>query len=550
MGAAVTLFIAGDHLAVKRPTGTDISVRVGLRSERVALLLGSLVIALERHQVVTFEGFARLLSSLGSRGTLNRKSMSVTVQAAQTALDALELSKGSSTKLRIAWPLRAATVGPWRLSNTRDVCFELRADLRATLARTGAPVAVPRGVVFSATDDEATSPGMPLGYERPEAVANDGARSWNSPVLPALNVDLTAAACRLTLITLVEADHAFLRGDYVPAAEALAKLASARTGLRPEGRAAVLLRFVRSAKRLGWGDRADAAVHRVLRLARQGNCADASSLTNEALTMQARLAYDRDPFSASQSLWESMRHQRELVPLASAAGFGRAIVDHSLLLALVARRRAEALTPSRTVAPPDSETNPPTSAAAALACSAAWAHCRESHYWAWAAGDTYNLQNAVANTAYALQCLLRAHPAWCKATLALDETEVLAWYALSFRMCRLFNLGGESAWDQIFVAEFWLARPTENWRTPNAALQEQGIDPTTLAFYQSAADRADAVGDLRQHVHALIGLWRFARHLGAQSISLRAVNQLNLRLKSQPGLRTQLLSAGYELPTA
>ena len=164
---------------------------------------------------------------------------------------------------------------------------------------------------------------------------------------------------------------------------------------------------------------------------------------------------------------------------------------------------------------------------------------------AWAGNNVIALQYACLNTAYGLHLLIGVHKAWCAQTINVYEDEVIAWYALGFQISKLFSLHEDSAWDRIFLGQFWMSRPLTEWQRAHPALQEGGWDPTKLAFYKKTVEHANAVGDARQRAISLYGVYLFAAKTGVRTEAAKAREKLDALLRLQPGLCEQMKADGY-----
>ena len=503
MRAKRQLFLSRDGLLCD---GAELR-SVDFRTERVAWFLAALVAASQHGRPLSAEAFVVALDASGSMAIPDRKAMSRIVKAAQAALNAVSIGDVMS----VTHPPRGATTGPWALHQPRTICWSIDPALGKAVAGTNK--------ALKQTADENGS-----GARRSAA---------SRPAAPAITEGVDAATLRETISVLVQAEHRFVVGDLATAAHQVRDLLSKRTLFTTEGRAAALIHQGRSLRRMGAFAEGLQSLDAAYRLARQPTCAYAA-LADTALLMRSRLKYDQFPDRATEQLWPLLQTYRRkgLAGHSRARSHGHSEFDLSNLLALMARRRALAAVASG----PE---------AAANACTEMWFHARESLFLAWAGNNVIALQYACMNTAYGLHMLIGAHKTWCAETIGVNEDEVIAWYALGFQISKVFSLHEDSAWDRIFLGQFWMSRPFTEWLKPNPALQEGGWDPTKLAFYKKTVEHANAVGDARQRAISLYGVYLFAAKTGVRNEAAKAREKLDALLRLQPGLREQMKADGY-----
>jgi hypothetical protein len=182
--------------------------------------------------------------------------------------------------------------------------------------------------------------------------------------------------------------------------------------------------------------------------------------------------------------------------------------------------------------------------------------------------DLETTQNIAANIAYAVQKIaLRGWLPKGKGTTPAGE-EVFDWYRLTFAWHERFGLADNTAWEYIFLGEYWLAAKDER---KNFELQEspkskgtfssikrklddtahpiwQGKHPHELGFYTHALDRAEVIGDGRQMLYASLNLFKFADEFHRHTAKVRAMEKIQAVTDKHPELVEILSEEGYEIP--
>jgi len=152
-------------------------------------------------------------------------------------------------------------------------------------------------------------------------------------------------------------------------------------------------------------------------------------------------------------------------------------------------------------------------------------------------------QHVCANLAYAHQRLAPrlGEPHWALA---------IRWHELSFGMHAAFGGAESSAWEYIYLGEFWLGSPQARaaCRRPGRGASWDDHTPDHLAFYDRACRIAAQLGDPRQVAYTLLNRYRFALDAGPGKVRDEALRHLRSHLRAHPELVRLLESEGYVLP--
>jgi hypothetical protein len=182
--------------------------------------------------------------------------------------------------------------------------------------------------------------------------------------------------------------------------------------------------------------------------------------------------------------------------------------------------------------------------------------------------DLETTQNISANIAYAVQKIaLRGWLPNGKGTAPAGE-EVFDWYRLTFAWHERFGLADNTAWEYIFLGEYWLEAKDERKnfeikespkskgalsnikRKPNHTAHPiwQGKHPHELGFYTHALDRAEVIGDTRQILYASLNLFKFADEFHRHVAKARAMEKIQAVTHKHAELVEILTKEGYEIP--
>jgi tetratricopeptide (TPR) repeat protein len=407
--------------------------------------------------------------------------------------------------LRLHTAPRQATVGPWALICTAPVRFH---DGQAKPPAQTGPALWPYPLLL-----------------RPKNAGQGGLESTCVDTLHQL------------LSLLLIADSFSINGDYADAIETLQ--AVYRLPLTAEAACLVWLREAQWQKRLG---RFDAARHLAGQVLANPPPLDPAQLSCARFWLQ-RIDYDESPAENHASLWHSVTP-----PSAMQGADGRVLPDWHNLRALLARRRLLDL--PRAHARAQAGEVGPDSPAALHEC--ALNHFQSALYWVLQQRDWDRLLAYVANVGFHLQSVLPLGLA--------SVSQVFAWHGLCLTYGDKFNLAQDSAWEFIFLGEFWLDHHAELAARSLATPLTHTVDdahPSQQAFYTKALDKLKKCADARQYVIMWILYGRFvACHLlpsiptQAQSAA-KAVLAASIQdaiaalLDSHPKLLKALREEGY-----
>ncbi|QRM19136.1 hypothetical protein GBK02_06890 [Dechloromonas sp. TW-R-39-2] len=370
---------------------------------------------------------------------------------------------------------------------------------------------------------KATTGPWQLHYRQPLAIvvsAADGGRvqAATEPPSPHLLETDCPVTCRQLLEIMMVADGFAAHGKYIEAIESLtpAKVLP----ITPDFRCLVQLRAIRHENLLG----NHAEAHRLLVSLLQS---PPSPLADPGLLPYARfqldrIDYDRSPGRHYHRLWTMGE------PLAPRLGVDplHAGEWHNLR-ALLARRMLHENAAS---------TGRPDEHGLALH-RAALGHLQSALYWMLSQRNWERLQAFAANYAFHLQSVIPYGLA--------TPLETYAWHSLEHAYYDKLDAGKESAWELIFLGQFWLDYETElaDATPPTAILDNH--HPGEAAFYLHAIRSVEQIGDARQVALGWINYRRFAaRHL-EQKESLRAERALSGLLTTHGELRATLEAEGY-----
>lgn len=177
--------------------------------------------------------------------------------------------------------------------------------------------------------------------------------------------------------------------------------------------------------------------------------------------------------------------------------------------------------------------------------------------------DLETTQNIASNIAYAIQQIaLRGWLPAGKGKSAKSGEEVFDWYRIAFAWHTKFLLADNTAWEYIFLGEYWLRAKAERanfladsaLREPDEKLDTyrpiwQGKLPNQLAFYEFALARADQIGDPRQIVFAALNQCRFCEEFGHRVARGRAIKAIESACRKDANIRTVVEAEGYVFPT-
>lgn len=236
-----------------------------------------------------------------------------------------------------------------------------------------------------------------------------------------------------------------------------------------------------------------------------------------------RIDYDASPGQAWKALW-NIGH----VPEPSARHDPRVISEWHNLRALLARRCLL-----------DQSAGSLSEAIQALH-EAALAHFEAAIYWATAARDWGKVQAYSANLAHYLYCVI---------PMGLSEpAEVFHWHALVINHEEKLDVGHETAWEFIFLGQFWLDYEKSLAVAGNdteSSILIGNLHPRNEDFYVAAIQRLEDCADLRQVAIAWINYGRFAKRRNLRAKRQLAINALDRLFVLLPDLKASLEADGY-----
>lgn len=246
-----------------------------------------------------------------------------------------------------------------------------------------------------------------------------------------------------------------------------------------------------------------------------------------------RVTYAGDPMGSYAALGRELRQALTgRAARATDCGDGMAWAEKLHLLALCERRTLEYDTDVDTGASAaPARLHPMLRAAHAALLLFLLARCHD------------RAQHVCANLAYAHQKLAPrfGEPHWALA---------VRWHELSFGMHAAFGGAENSAWEYIYLGEFWLDSPEARaaCRRPGRGASWDDHTPDDLAFYDRACRIAAQLGDPRQVAYTLLNRYRFALHAGSGKTRDEALRRVRAHLRAHPELVRLMEGEGYVLP--
>ncbi|NMM28291.1 MAG: hypothetical protein HHJ12_13630 [Glaciimonas sp.] len=435
------------------------------------------------------------LERRGQTQPLNRTQYSRLIKSLTEGLDRIP-----GRPVLLEYGPRKATVGPWRLRFKTPCAFEVdKSDMIGSIEASASASFVGEG------DQSKHIP-------------------WPYPLM--LSVRAPDALHKLLSACLIS-DAFAAQGNFHSALETLQPIYS--QPLSCDLRVMLNLREALYSKRLGEFTEARAFALKVLK-------ADPAQLQDPTLRQHAsflldRIDYDESPGTAHIRLWDLAN-----APSPTLGADLRTAPDWHNLRALLARRRLLGIA-TRQI-PPGSDPNVQKLHHHALL------HLETAIYWALSLKDWEKLQAFVANVAFHLQSVL---------PLGLSNVrQIFAWYALMMNYAEKLDAGKDSAWEYLFLGEFWLDHEQELRQTSQPACSAsdpfyiiQEMHPAYENFYLRAIERIQHCADYRQVAIAQINYLRFIQaHLGPKK-KAAAEKALCALLQNVPSLRDQLEAEGY-----
>lgn len=375
------------------------------------------------------------------------------------------------------------TAGPWRLKLLRNVKFSIEG---------------------STDSHENASPGA-------EKLA------WSWPLL--LTVSDTDMLRQL-LVICRNADEKAMHGGFIDAIELLQEAYTYPLSI--DTRTMLLLREALFHKRIGEFDDARTRVKQAIASAELG--LRDGGLLSSAKFLLGRIDYDESPADVFQRL---AQFGPEPAPLFAVDI--RTAPHWQNLRGLLARR---ALLEASKNADADRTQIEGLHQSALL-------HLETAMYFALALKDFDLLQAIAANLTLHLQSVIALDLA--------DVEQVYAWHILVMSYTNKLDVGKDSAWEFIFLGEFWLDNQ-EVLKKPRKGAKSAYIGyalPSEEKFYVDCIKRLDECADARQVGIARLNYLRFARDYLSQTKLAAATKAFNVLLGNTEGLREVLISEGY-----
>lgn len=367
---------------------------------------------------------------------------------------------------------------------------------------------------------KATTGPWQLHYRQPlnVIVASTGTEPILAPPSPRLLETDCPSTCRRLLEIMLVADGFAAHGKFMEAIESLAPAHA--LPLTPDLRCLLQLRTIRHENQLG--HHTEARRQLVALLQSPPEPLLDTGLLRYARFLLDRIDYDRSPGVHYQRLWtmgEPLTPSPGLNPLHAG--------EWHNLRALLARRLLQE-NAALTGQPDEHGLN---------LHQLALGHLQSAMYWMLSQRNWERLQAVCANYALHLQSVIPYNLA--------TPLETYAWHSLEHAYYDKLDAGKESAWELIFLGQFWLDYESElSNAVPGTAILDNH-PPSEAAFYLHAIQRLEQTGDARQVALGWINYRRFAiRHL-SQRERLRAEDALSGLLATHEELRMTLQAEGY-----
>ncbi|WP_338848786.1 hypothetical protein V8J88_07675 [Massilia sp. W12] len=469
--------------------GDDGGARFG--PQWAALFLALLIKKARSNQDLTLDNLTHALQRHGYMGELTRMQLGRIVAAIEKCIE-----NCTDLPIVVKYGSRNKTVGPWKCEFTHDFAYE----------------------ILSAGKEEVWHE-EESGIEDVQAMRD----KWRWPLL-LKNTDMMALHELLQhcLISDAFAHH----GNLASALDTLPPVYA--HNLSKDGLVMLKLRESLYWRRIGNYCEARALIKQVLEI-------EASDLLDFCLQDQAKFLLDRIDYDEAPALNHEKIWEMGYSPTQVLSGDTRTIPEWHNLRALLARRRLQALASAKPIAKAG-ETISGLHQHALL-------HLESAIYCALCVKDWERLQAYVANLAFHLQSAISYH--------AADVAQVFSLYVLTMSYTAKLHVGEDTAWEYIFLGEFWLdyREQLENIYGNKLGdvfglVHEQRPDHED--FYLVAIERLRNCADHRQQAIAWINYYRFAciRHLPA--VKSQAQLQIAQLCRLEPELRKNLEKEGYE----
>lgn len=382
------------------------------------------------------------------------------------------------------------STGPWRLLHRAPCVFQRIQSLHDIPQR---HLKHQHGLLLNQPDHQAT----------------------HSPYVHLLKT-VNPCALREFLHKLLLSDALAAEGDFDKALEML-EPCFLNPNISPDLRGMLLLRYVSHEKALGHF--AQARLHVAELLSQPDSHYIDNGLKGHARFYLERITYDESPATAYQQLW-----QNPAPPYMFSINLRTAAEWHNLR-ALLTRRVL---------------LDPKTKSSEHLALHhSAMRHFEAAIYWSLSFKDYERTQAMVGNLAFYLH--KTSHLGYT------DVHKIYDWYVLFMDYAIHLDVGRNTAWEYIFLAQFWLDHEQEinakQWQ--NRLLLERELHPRHENFYLRAIDKLKDCADARQVGIAWINYKRYAQKYLGQHKVVEIKNTIAFLLKTHPLLKRQLKEDGY-----
>lgn len=469
----------------------------------------------------------KLLSDLGQSVPLNRKQLARLFDSIATGLAAVGLDPATHGIQSLP---RKRTVGSWWWNSTNS-----------------------GDTIFRLADAERLKSALQTLHLNNSTVVQRHALSGANLVAESVRelsfaTDRKLATTRTIIWKCFFADAHAWDGSFTDMVESLERDHVWKTAT-PAARILLHLRLARANKTLRNFKESTKHFHQARRLATASALLDAMFSQHIQLHLE-RLRYNQNPIAAAQDVEIALTQQIEIFTGVADDATKRVAVNpitlgHAYNLRALTRRRAiEAL-------PADAEAarrDPLVSACIADGLSALF--CLLTTL------ELETTQNIASNIAYNLQRI--ALRGWLPPIdTAQDANEVFEWYRLSFAWHYRFHLADNTAWEYIFLGEYWLSNPDamdaqhrarSTQRDGVLGVDWQGRPPGEPAFYEHALKRAEQIDDARQITYAALNLYGFGKLRQRPALVRRGRDALTRIARIWPEVITLVRGEGYELP--
>ncbi|RZS57219.1 hypothetical protein [Sphaerotilus mobilis] len=317
------------------------------------------------------------------------------------------------------------------------------------------------------------------------------------------------------LLSLISSDAFHAIGDHASSHEVLQSCRE--LPLSANGRVLIGLRDALCLKRIG---RFEDARQLLRALAHLPDVSDRSALASVQFLFD-RIDYDADPGGQHTRLWASCA-----APTRVQLPDRHLLAQWHNLRALLCRRRSEAA----------GHADP-------VLHILALRHLESAFHHALMQRDNEGLLAYAANLALHLTSVLPA--GWSTAR------QVMAWHELVLVCMDKLGVGGDNAWETIFLAQFWLDHEDELGALDHDPAHKGwmpvigNLHPRDAAYHVAMVQRVQASGDARQIALAWLCCWRHARQHLPPHDELPIRLALIKAVKAEADLPQRLRREGY-----